>query len=999
MNKNLKKVISSVVALALSLGSLSAFAASYTDVAETANYATAVNELSALGIVNGYEDGTFQPDKKVTRAEVTKMVVAALAQTAAADAAKGATAFSDVTADHWASGFINVGSNSTGFINGMGDGTFAPEANVTYAQLVKMLVTSLGYGGMALQEGGYPTGYLTVGDRIGVTKSVVANANDELTREQVARLIDNSINLPLLVTTVWSAANPEYEIKDDKGKGFQSLLTEYHNTYKVEGKIVETSKSSSSGLDPDEARFEIVVADRFDDDEWVTRNDDPIREIVKVANGIDAAANLFSYSTALLYKNDDDEYELISLSSSAKSKTVELSAGAFDEKNKAYKGSTPEDVLENYSDNLFYYATDAKTGKVTEYKLADGKNDRNEAELWVNGVNVSWNSTNLYDYLVDNNVGTVTLVDAPQNGKSTTDGYYDYVLVSYYKSAMVSDVMSDGVVHFDVKEKDMPNKIEFDQDKVEDGDLQYTITLDGKEIDYKDLQEDDVVAIAFDVTADSSIEKAFTNSEFYDVIVTRGTVEGKVTSEDDEDEFFTVGGTNYKYDYNKLPDGYDSEAVGMDATLYVDAFGRIVYIEETSSSKKFAILENVYLKTGEDAWYAKIVLPDGTSTEYEIKDWDKTSAVSGVDVESKILKDVLDIGYDSYTYTSKTNVTKGNKADIWDRVITYKVNSSNLIYDISTNGNDMKPQANKEYDADNNKVGSVKMNDNTVVLDASDYISSEKISDLKKVSSFVDGTEYSVYGYDKLSDGTYAFVLVVDGFGGYNDDTQLAVFVKNTSELDSEGDSKDAATVIYNGEQKSYILDGGSTAGLSKGDIIIMKINSSNEVEDIKVVAQLKLFSGSTRNAFLSTDLFSFAAPKPESVTSKWDSAAPTKSEVELDFGVITDKSSSSVTLVPYNASTSTSVEKEWDINKDTTKVYIADFSEDSDKNTLKIGTISDITKTAITKNAKDSDDNIYWESSPNPKTGDYVADEDLNFAFVKAVDGDVTEIIVIVAP
>ena len=78
MNINLKKVISSVAALAMSLSCFTAFAADFSDVEATSTYKNAIDELVALEIVNGYEDGTFKPDNEITRAEVTKMVVAAM---------------------------------------------------------------------------------------------------------------------------------------------------------------------------------------------------------------------------------------------------------------------------------------------------------------------------------------------------------------------------------------------------------------------------------------------------------------------------------------------------------------------------------------------------------------------------------------------------------------------------------------------------------------------------------------------------------------------------------------------------------------------------------------------------------------------------------------------------------------------------------------------------------------------------------------------------------
>ena len=80
MNKNLKKVISSVAALTMVASSVAAFAVDFPDVESTASYAQAVQELSALDVISGYDDGTFGPDKLVTRAEITKMIVDALAE-------------------------------------------------------------------------------------------------------------------------------------------------------------------------------------------------------------------------------------------------------------------------------------------------------------------------------------------------------------------------------------------------------------------------------------------------------------------------------------------------------------------------------------------------------------------------------------------------------------------------------------------------------------------------------------------------------------------------------------------------------------------------------------------------------------------------------------------------------------------------------------------------------------------------------------------------------
>ena len=70
MNKNFKKVIATVAALAMASSSFVAMAATYPDVTTDATYYSAVEQLSALGMIEGFEDGTFKPDEKVTRAQM-----------------------------------------------------------------------------------------------------------------------------------------------------------------------------------------------------------------------------------------------------------------------------------------------------------------------------------------------------------------------------------------------------------------------------------------------------------------------------------------------------------------------------------------------------------------------------------------------------------------------------------------------------------------------------------------------------------------------------------------------------------------------------------------------------------------------------------------------------------------------------------------------------------------------------------------------------------------
>jgi hypothetical protein len=103
----MKKILALVLALTLALGTFSFAAAAPEDVVGT-DCESEVARLVALGILAGYPDGTFRPDQPVTRAEFAKIIVSALGVGEAAQYAAGATKFWDVATDHWATGYINV---------------------------------------------------------------------------------------------------------------------------------------------------------------------------------------------------------------------------------------------------------------------------------------------------------------------------------------------------------------------------------------------------------------------------------------------------------------------------------------------------------------------------------------------------------------------------------------------------------------------------------------------------------------------------------------------------------------------------------------------------------------------------------------------------------------------------------------------------------------------------------------------------------------------------
>lgn len=109
--RNLKRFLAVVVTIAMvAMFSISAFAAVPSDVKGT-EFEAAATRLIALGILTGYPDGTFGPNDTITRAQFAAVVVRALGLEDSAKAATGQTKFADVGATYWAAGYINMATS------------------------------------------------------------------------------------------------------------------------------------------------------------------------------------------------------------------------------------------------------------------------------------------------------------------------------------------------------------------------------------------------------------------------------------------------------------------------------------------------------------------------------------------------------------------------------------------------------------------------------------------------------------------------------------------------------------------------------------------------------------------------------------------------------------------------------------------------------------------------------------------------------------------------
>ena len=142
----MKKFLSLVLALVMtmSLVTVSAGAKDFTDDSKI-TYKEAVDVVSALDIVDGYTDGSFNPTNTLTRGAAAKIICNLILGPTTADALSADSApFKDVPVTNEFAGYITYCSQQ-GIISGYADGTFRPAGTLTGYAFMKMLLGALGY--------------------------------------------------------------------------------------------------------------------------------------------------------------------------------------------------------------------------------------------------------------------------------------------------------------------------------------------------------------------------------------------------------------------------------------------------------------------------------------------------------------------------------------------------------------------------------------------------------------------------------------------------------------------------------------------------------------------------------------------------------------------------------------------------------------------------------------------------------------------------------------
>ena len=290
---NLKKVLALVLAFACAFTMFAG--AAFTDQADIKVDADVVDTLVSLGIVEGFEDGSFQPNGTVTRAQMAKMIY--VLRTGNSDASAyndDKTSFTDING-HWARGYIKY-CQSLGIIAGKSSTIFAPNATVTAQEAAKMLLVTLGYDAnkAGLVGPGWAAKTNALADENGLLDDVNTSFTGPCPRQYAAQLIYNAIDAK---TVVWR--DDAYTNENAAGKDNKTIGEKYMGMYKNTG-ILKSVKEDSKGKFSVEIAANVAGGVKSDDYDSNYKH-----SFTKVTKDY---TDLLGQEVKVLYKDSDDVF-------------------------------------------------------------------------------------------------------------------------------------------------------------------------------------------------------------------------------------------------------------------------------------------------------------------------------------------------------------------------------------------------------------------------------------------------------------------------------------------------------------------------------------------------------------------------------------------------------------------------------------------------------------------------------------------------------------------
>lgn len=390
---------------------------------------------------------------------------------------------------------VEAGRWSAGYINvavgqgilkGYPDGTFQPAAKVKYSEAVTMLVRALGYQDSFL-PGSWPGNYVAKAAEEGVTKGVAFSPSGFADRGSMAVMVDNTLDADVVKISEYGTLTGT-EIKYAKSE--TTLLEEKLEIFKLEEAVVVGTPKVDNGIDEDQIKVEIgedyVVDDKGIDYEEGKEKTFDVLDTVDNTNLLGLSLNV--------YINDDKEVVYVEESDSP----FKVIYDVIDSAEKVNE----DEVTFIKLDKDYEFEMD---GNDEDYKIYI---DNEEADIDDLAKLVKDNKDQVFVKAVLSDKGNIKVIDA-----------YDW---DGPKSGVVKEASESSLVYF-VDDAD-------DEDTFKAKDYDKVVVMDstGKAMTLADIQKNDVIYINDEDQNNDDLEEAASGDEVAYVVVVRDSLSGNV---------------------------------------------------------------------------------------------------------------------------------------------------------------------------------------------------------------------------------------------------------------------------------------------------------------------------------------------------------------------------------------------------------------------------------------------------------------------------------------
>lgn len=222
----IKKSVSLILAFCIALTSFCVFAGQENSSVNIDDY---ISFISSFNIINGDPDGNYRLDDLVTRAEFSKIAVAASEQRNSVAASLAISPFPDVPYTHWAAPYVKI-ALSNKYVNGYEDATFRPDQNVLFEEAITVFLKLLGYENADFGSS-WPYGPYGIAKNINLIDNMQSQIGSYLTRREAVILVYNLLNCKTKSTPVSST---------------EKYMSVFNCTLKEDVILIATSKEDSS---------------------------------------------------------------------------------------------------------------------------------------------------------------------------------------------------------------------------------------------------------------------------------------------------------------------------------------------------------------------------------------------------------------------------------------------------------------------------------------------------------------------------------------------------------------------------------------------------------------------------------------------------------------------------------------------------------------------------------------------------------------------------------